>query len=251
MTIPSADIAHNIAQVQASIAQACQRAGRQPESVTLVAVSKFQPSQAVLAAVAAGLRHFGENRPEDALDKIAEVSNQAQQPLTWHMIGHIQTRKARLVLPAFSLVHSVDSLKLAHKLAQRAQETGQIARILLEMNVSGEASKEGLPAQAWQHDQAVRSALWREVEAILALPGLRVEGLMTMAPYEAEPESTRPVFRSLAALRQALAHDFGQPLDTLSMGMTNDYPIAIEEGATLVRVGRAIFGERIYPTSSP
>jgi len=246
--IDSSTIAHNIQQVQANIAQACQRAGRPLDDVTLIAVSKFQPSEAVLAALEAGVTHFGENRAEDALEKIAQVAQQVGSRPTWHMIGHVQSRKAKLIYPSFSLVHSVDSLKLAQKLASHAQEMGQPARILLEMNISGESSKEGLPARDWQHNPSIRSSLWRSVETILAVPNVRVEGLMTMAPYEAEPEATRPVFRSLAALRERLAQDFGQPFSTLSMGMTNDYPIAVEEGATLVRVGRAIFGERTYPT---
>lgn len=247
--IDSAAIAHNIQQVQAHMAEACQRAGRSVADVTLVAVSKFQPTEAVLAAFEAGVTHFGENRAEDAVEKIAQVAQQASKPITWHMIGHVQSRKAKLIYPAFSLVHSVDSLKLAQKLAQYAQETGQTARILLEVNISGESSKEGLPAYDWQRNLSVQRELWRSVESILSVPNVRVEGLMTMAPYEAQPEATRPVFRSLAALRERLAHDFGQLFSTLSMGMTNDYPVAIEEGATLVRVGRAIFGERIKPTT--
>lgn len=247
--IDSAAIAHNIQQVQAHMAEACQRAGRSVADVTLVAVSKFQPTEAVLAAFEAGVVHFGENRAEDAVEKIAQVAQQASKPITWHMIGHVQSRKAKLIYPAFSLVHSVDSLKLAQKLAQYAQETGQTARILLEVNISGESSKEGLPAYDWQRNLSVQQELWRSVESILSVPNVRVEGLMTMAPYEAQPEATRPVFRSLVALRERLAHDFGQPFSTLSMGMTNDYPVAIEEGATLVRVGRAIFGERIKPTT--
>ncbi|MCS6836056.1 MAG: YggS family pyridoxal phosphate-dependent enzyme [Anaerolineae bacterium] len=246
--IDSAAIAHNIEQVQAHIAEACQRTGRSIDDVTLVAVSKFQPPEAVLAALEAGVTHFGENRAEDALEKIAQVAQRTSKPITWHMIGHVQSRKAKLIYPAFSLVHSVDSLKLAQKLARQAQEMGRPARILLEVNVSGESSKEGFPAYDWQHNPATQHELWRSLEAILAVPNVQVEGLMTMAPYEAKPEATRPVFRSLAALRERLAQDFGQPFATLSMGMTNDYAIAIEEGATLVRVGRAIFGERVYQT---
>jgi len=166
------------------------------------------------------------------------------QAVTWHMIGHIQSRKARDVVPLFSVVHSVDSLKLADKLARLAVEKDGQLDVLLEVNVSGEASKSGLNAANWSTDTTVRALIWREVEAIVALPGLRVRGLMTMAPIVEDMEQTRPVFAALAGLRTALVESLGVPLPDLSMGMTDDYPVAIEEGATLVRVGRAIFGQR-------
>lgn len=238
-----ADIPANIAAVRETLAAACARSGRSPDEVTLVAVSKTVPPALVLAAAAAGIQHFGENRVEEAEGKIPALQTAAPH-LHWHMIGHIQSRKARRVPGLFHLVHSVDSLRLAERLAESAQEQGQVLDVLLEVNISGEASKYGLQAAGWQADRAVRESLWQEVRGILALPALRVRGLMTMAPYDAEMEHARPVFAGLAALRRALQADLGQPLPELSMGMTDDYPVAVEEGATLIRVGRAIFGER-------
>lgn len=244
MTENVTSIADNIGQVRLEIAVACERAGRSPDEVTLIAVTKTHPAEAVIAAAQAGVTHFGENRVEEAEGKILTVNAALSTRPTWHMIGHIQSRKAKLIPPLFDVVHSVDSLKLAEKLAQKAQELKQTLDIFLEVNVSGEESKEGLAGVGWEDNADVRDALWPTCQQILALPGLNVRGLMTMAPYEAEAEETRPVFRSLARLRDALRSDLGAALPDLSMGMTNDYPVAIEEGATLVRVGRAIFGER-------
>jgi len=160
------------------------------------------------------------------------------------MVGHIQSRKAKDVPPLFQVVHSVDSVKLAAKLSAEMVNSGGALDALLEINVSGEASKSGFAATGWGSDAAIRERLWQEISQVLALPGLRVRGLMTMAPIVPDMEHARPVFRRLAALRQALSADFGVPLPELSMGMTDDYPVAVEEGATLVRIGRAIFGER-------
>jgi len=235
-------IAANIARVHAEIAAACARAGRSPDEVTLIAVSKTHPASALLAAAQAGITHFGENRIEEAEGKIPTVNAALTVPPTWHMIGHIQSRKAKLIPPLFDVVHSVDSVKLAEKLASQAG--GRTLDIFLEVNVSGEETKEGLSAVGWEEHEAVRAALWPTLREIFAVSHLNVRGLMTMAPYEAEAEATRPVFRSLARLRDALRDSFGVALPDLSMGMTNDYAVAIEEGATLVRVGRAIFGER-------
>ena len=237
-------IVDNLNQVQEHIADACARANRDQSSVTLVAVSKTHTVEAVLEATAAGLQHFGENRVEEGGTKIPAVNQRSPVPLTWHMIGHIQSRKAKDVLPLFQVVHSVDSLKLADKLSRLAVEAGTQMDVLREMNVSGEASKSGLGAYRWQDDQAVHEQLWQEIGNILALPALNVRGLMTMAPIVEESEETRPVFASLVGLREMLVGAFKIPLPDLSMGMTDDYPVAIEEGATLVRIGRAIFGER-------
>ncbi|MDZ4764419.1 MAG: YggS family pyridoxal phosphate-dependent enzyme [Chloroflexota bacterium] len=238
-------IAENIARVQDTIAAACARTGRDPVSVTLIAVSKTHPASAVVEAVAAGVQHFGENRVEEAETKISSVrASVAAAPLTWHMIGQIQSRKAKAVAPLFGVVHSVDTLKLAIKLADAAVEGGKTLDVLLEMNVSGEASKGGFVASAWARDPAVRDALFADVAALVALPGVRVRGLMTMAPIVARMEAARPVFESLAGLRAALSETLKIALPDLSMGMTDDYPVAIEAGATLVRVGRAIFGDR-------
>ncbi len=226
----------NSARVQERIAAAAARAGRDPADVTLVAVSKTQPVDVILAAYAAGLRLFGENRVEEAGPKAAEVQVRlASSPSpVWHMIGHLQSRKAADVLPWAGLVHSVDSVKLATRLS-RSVAGGAVLPVLLEVNVAGEANKYGFrPAE-------VPAA----AEAIAALPGLRIEGLMTMAPLVADPELARPTFRGLARLRAELARRYpAMAWRHLSMGMTDDFEVAIEEGATLVRIGRALFGER-------
>jgi pyridoxal phosphate enzyme (YggS family) len=237
-------VARNLSVVHETIAAACARANRDPASVTLVAVSKTHPESVILEAVAAGLQHFGENRVEEGSTKIPAVNRQTPVSITWHMIGHIQSRKAKDVLPLFQVVHSVDSVKLAEKLSRLATEAGKRLDALVEINVSGEASKSGFPASNWATEPAVRERLWQEVGQVLALPGLNVRGLMTMAPIVEQMEQARPVFAGLAALRQALVSAFQKPLPDLSMGMTDDYPVAIEEGATIVRIGRAIFGER-------
>lgn len=234
----------NIATVKAKIAEHCERAGRSVEGVTLVAVSKTHPPEAILEAVDAGLQHFGENRVEESERKIPFVNTRTTVPLTWHMVGHVQSRKAKEVAPLFHVVHSVDSLKLANKLAT-ARPVGNELDVLIEMNVSGEASKEGLFAHQWQNDVVVRERLNQQLRDFIAVPGLRVVGLMTMAPIVPEPEQARPVFRSLRELRDWLSESLNHPLPQLSMGMTDDYGVAIEEGATMVRIGRAIFGERM------
>lgn len=160
------------------------------------------------------------------------------------MVGHIQSRKAKQIPELFQVVHSVDRLKLAVKLSELMNGTGRTLDVLLEMNISGEQSKSGFPVMGWSSDAAVRTSVGEAVREIAALPGLRVRGLMTMAPIVPDMEQTRPVFANLARLRAALADDLGIMLPDLSMGMTDDYPVAVEEGATIVRVGRAIFGPR-------
>jgi pyridoxal phosphate enzyme (YggS family) len=223
-----------IAAVQARIAAAARRAGRDPAEVTLVAVTKTQPASVVIAAYRAGLRIFGENRVEEAGPKAAEVAGllTPDPPPAWHIIGHVQSRKAADVLPWASMIHSVDSEKLARRLSRFCAEAGVTLSILLELNVAAEASKYGLaPADAG-----------RAVEAIAALPGLCIVGLMTMAPIAADPEETRPVFAGLRRLRDDLSRRFPEvDWRHLSMGMTDDFEVAVEEGATLVRIGRAIF----------
>ncbi|MBN1967114.1 MAG: YggS family pyridoxal phosphate-dependent enzyme [Anaerolineae bacterium] len=240
-------IAARLGEVQAAIAAACHAANRQANEVRLVAVSKTHPAQDVVAAVLAGQVDFGENRPEEANEKMPAVA--AQLPpgsaIRWHMIGHIQSRKARHVIKGFALIHSLDSLKLADKLARLAADEGRTLDVLLEVNVSGEASKYGWQAPDWQHSATTRAALWEDVRQVLALPELRVHGLMTMAPLVADPEQVRPVFAALRALRDALREDFPQAAwHELSMGMSDDFPVAIGEGATIIRIGRAIFGAR-------
>jgi pyridoxal phosphate enzyme (YggS family) len=239
------NLAERVAAVQAEIARACGHAGRSPDTVTLIAVSKTHPAATISEALAAGIRHFGENRVEEALPKMAEVALLARAPVRWHMIGHVQSRKARTITPQFALLHSLDSVKLAGGISRAHQEQGTAMPVLLEINISGEATKEGLAAYCWQEDAAIRRALWDEIAQIVALPGVAVRGLMTMAPLADDPEAARPVFAGLRGLRDALADDFPQAgWSELSMGMTDDYAVAIEEGATLVRIGRAIFGAR-------
>lgn len=235
-------IAQNLAGVRARIADAATRAGRTPDDVTLVAVSKTFPAEAVREAAAAGQIDFGENRVEEALLKMADA---ADARLRWHMIGHVQSRKARDVAGPFALIHSIDSLKLARRLNEHASALGVTAAVLLEMNVSGEASKDGFPAGDWRREPAAFANLARDVELILALPNVRVRGLMTMAPLVATPDDARPCFAALRALRDALADRYPSgDWSQLSMGMTDDFEAAIAEGATIVRIGRAIFGSR-------
>jgi pyridoxal phosphate enzyme (YggS family) len=237
-------IYENIRHVQATIADACAQRGRSSHEVTLIAVSKTHPVDHILEAVDVGLQHFGENRVEESESKIPQVMAKTNASLTWHMIGHVQSRKAKEVAPLFQVVHSVDTVKLASKLAA-ALPGDKTLNVLLEMNVSGEASKEGMDASLWRTDSHVRDWLVGEIREIIALPGLNVVGLMTMAPIVEHPEDARPVFISLRGLRDMLSESLSHPLPHLSMGMTDDYPVAIEEGATMVRIGRAIFGERL------
>ena len=240
------DIEGNLTRVHDKIADAASRAGRDPADVTLVAVTKTFSADVVLAAYEAGARHFGENRPREGVSKMTALEAYlSDSPPTWHMIGHIQSRKARRVVEYYNVVHSVDRLKIAHGLSQYANEAGCQLPVLLECNVSGEGSKFGFPLEDWQEEEQRRKAFFSAVAEILELPGLQVQGLMTMPPYVDDPEDVRPLFVSLRLLRDALrerfpAGDWGH----LSMGMTNDFEVAVEEGATMVRVGRGIFGAR-------
>jgi PLP dependent protein len=231
-------LSDNLQGVQERIAAAARRTGRDPAQVTLVAVTKNQPREAIAAAFDLGLRHFGENRVEEAEPKIPGLPGD----ITWHMIGHIQSRKAKQVVPLFDMVHSLDSVKLAARLHRLCAEEGKRLPVLLQVNVSGEESKYGLAAERWAEDGAQRRELLAAVAEIVALPGLQLQGLMTMAPIVADPEEVRPVFAALRRLRDELAAIHPEAgWQHLSMGMTDDFEAAIEEGATLVRIGRAIF----------
>ena len=234
-------IADNVNRIRELIAEAAQRAGRDPADITLVAVTKTHPPEVVRWAAEAGLADMGENRVEEALPKIAAV---ALPQLRWHLIGHVQSRKAKAVIEAgFTLVHSVDSIKLAERLNRFAIELGRFQPILLECNVSGEASKSGFEMS----DPARWANQWPDFEKILALPNLHVRGLMTIAPLVENSAQAQPYFARLRALREACAARFPASVETwreLSMGMTDDFEAAIAEGATLVRIGRALFGER-------
>lgn len=218
------DVAAGADRVRERMARACRRAGRDPASVTLVAVSKGQPAEAIAAAREAGIRHFGENRIQEAIPKIEQATG-AGVEATWHLVGHLQSNKARAAANAFDVIHSVDSARLLRRLDAAAPAPRDV---LLQVNVAAEPQKEGVAPE--------------EVEGLVAAArgaaNLRVRGLMTIAPMAGDPEDVRPVFRAL----RLLAERFNLP--ELSMGMTDDFEVAIEEGATLVRVGRAIFGER-------
>lgn len=237
-------IADNIKLIKQKISEACGRVNRDPAGVTLVAVSKTHPANRVVEAVQAGLQHFGENRVEEAQIKIPAVNQQVSTPVIWHMVGHLQSRKAKEAISFFQVVQSVDSLKLATKLSNLAIEAGRQQDILLEMNVSGETAKYGFQASNWEKNPEILDQLWRNLEPLWALKGLNVRGLMTMAPIAENPQDVRPVFASLAALKGAIGQHFGVNLPDLSMGMTDDYEVAIEEGTTMIRIGRAIFGDR-------
>ncbi|HLQ27609.1 MAG TPA: YggS family pyridoxal phosphate-dependent enzyme [Ktedonobacteraceae bacterium] len=225
-------LAANLAQVHSHITGAAQRAGRSPADITLVAVSKTVPLDLVQIAYNLGVTDFGENRVQDALPKIAEFHPPGMR---WHMIGHLQSNKAGKIVGHFDAVQSIDSLHLAQTLQRHAEEQEKRLPVLLQVNVSGEASKEGMTL-------AETPALARQ---IAALPALEVQGLMTIAPLVDHPEEVRWVFRGLRDLRAQLQHELPHcSWQHLSMGMTDDYQVAIEEGATIVRIGRAIFGER-------
>jgi hypothetical protein len=209
-----------------------------------VAVTKTHPPEVVAAAIAAGAHTFGENRVQEAAAKIAALAEQ-HSGLRWHLIGHLQRNKARLAAELFDLVHSVDSLRLAEALSRHAQDLGRRLPILLQVNVSGEGSKEGFALPGGVTNQPGFDALLPEWERLLALPALEVRGLMTVAPIVDHPDQARPTFQALRELRDALARRFPNTAwIELSMGMTDDFEAAIAEGATIVRVGRAIFGER-------
>jgi pyridoxal phosphate enzyme (YggS family) len=242
------EVAYNLTQVQERVAEAALRVGRQPAEVTLVAVTKTRPPEAVVDAYQAGVRHFGENRVEEGMPKIPAVRAAISGPQpAWHMVGHVQSRKAQDVAGHFDYVHSVDRLKIARRLSRFAGEAGQQLPVLLECNVSGEESKYGFDLRDWAQDADRREAFFVAVDEILSLPGLATQGLMTMAPFVADPETVRPVFASLCALLDALRERFpAHEWRHLSMGMTDDFEVAIEEGATMVRIGRAIFGPRPY-----
>jgi PLP dependent protein len=239
---PATDIERALARVRERISAAALHAGRAPAEITLVAVSKTFPAQAVRDAMAAGQRDFGENRVEEAVPKIAEIDDATAH---WHLIGHLQTRKAKDAAGHFALIHSVDTLKLATAINSRVVELAPAQDILLECNISGEESKSGFALQGWQSYATLWQAFTREVEQIIALPHVRVRGLMTMAPIVEDAELARPTFSGLRALRDALRLRFPQVgWEHLSMGMSDDFEVAIAEGATLVRIGRAIFGTR-------
>ncbi len=231
-------IQHNLEQVRERIERAAQSVGRNAEEVRLVVVTKAQPVEVVSAVIEAGARILGENYPEETLPKIQALQ---QTDVSWHMIGHLQSRKAGMVAEYFDLLQSLDSLRLAEKLDRLLVERQRILPVLLEFNVGGEESKHGW--QAWE--QAQWENLLPEVEAVLTLTHLEVRGRMTMPPLYGDPEQTRPYFVRLRVLGDFLARRFAPAnFREFSMGTSADYPTAVQEGATFVRIGTAIVGPR-------
>jgi PLP dependent protein len=224
------DFAANLEAVQRRINAACERAGREPNSVTLVAVTKTQPPEVVTEAAKAGMNLFGENKVQEAKAKIPLCPSR----LRWHMVGHLQTNKCRDAVALFEMIQSVDSLHLAEEIAKRAEQAAKTMPVLLEVNAVGEASKFGYPPEQ----------LLAELSQLNALPRLEIHGLMTVPPWTPDPEKVRPVFRQLRELKARCEQILGAPLPHLSMGMTGDFEVAIEEGATIIRVGTALFGAR-------
>jgi pyridoxal phosphate enzyme (YggS family) len=224
-------LSDRLALVHETIAAAAARAHRSPDDIELVAVSKTHAPEDIAEALSAGQTIFGESRVQEAKAKIPLISGRAR----WHFIGHLQKNKLRHALGlGFDLLHGIDSLDLARDLDRIAEEAGAHPHVLIEVNVAGESSKFGFSPDR----------LKAQLEELLALPRLQIDGLMTIAPFATEPEPSRPHFATLRELRETLQTEFRVPLPELSMGMSGDYAVAVEEGATLVRVGTAIFGTR-------
>ena len=238
-------ITDNYHAVLERITLAAQRANRDPQTVRLVVVTKGQPAFRARAAVRAGARDLGENYPEEGVEKMAQLT---RPDIRWHMIGHVQRRKSRLVVAHYDMLHSLDSLALAQRLNRQCAESQRMLPVLLEFNVGGEASKFGWPA--W--DESQWDALWPDVEGVLACEHLLVQGVMTVPPPVSAPEAARPYFQRLRRLRDELARRYpAAPWEHLSMGMSADFEVAVEEGATLVRVGSAILGPRAKTAGAP
>lgn len=223
-------LAENLDAIQHRIHAACARAERDPGSVTLLAVTKTQPPEIINEAAKLGLVFFGENKIQEAKSKIPLCSGK----LRWHFIGHLQTNKCRDAVELFEVIQSVDSLHVAQEISKRAEQAAKTVPILLEVNLAGEASKFG-----YRPDKFVA-----ELQQLNALPRLEIHGLMTVPPWTSNAENVRPVFRQLRELKERAEQVLGAPLPQLSMGMTGDFEVAIEEGATIVRIGTALFGPR-------
>ena len=224
----------NIAEVKERIAKACEKAGRDPSEVTLIAVSKTMPVEDLLKARELGMTHFGENKVQEIVEKYDQIPKDQ----TWHMIGHLQRNKVKYIIDKVAMIHSVDSLRLAETISKEAAKKDVVMPVLIEVNVAGEESKFGVSPED------VKPL----VKEISVLPNIRVEGLMTIAPFVENGEENRPVFRSLREISVDIARENidNVSMNELSMGMTVDYDVAVEEGATMVRVGTAIFGKRNY-----
>jgi pyridoxal phosphate enzyme (YggS family) len=224
------DLAANLETIRQRIRTACERAGRNPDSVTLLAVTKTQTPEIVKAAAELGLLLFGENKVQEAKAKIPLCPGK----LRWHFIGHLQSNKCRDAVELFEMIQSVDSLSLAQEINKRAEQAARRMPVLIEVNVAGEASKFGCKPEQ----------LLAELKQLNALPRIEIHGLMTVPPWSPEAEDSRPHFRRLRELKAKCEQVLGAPLPHLSMGMSGDFEIAIEEGATIVRVGTALFGPR-------
>jgi pyridoxal phosphate enzyme (YggS family) len=230
-------LAENLDSIQQRIRAACARAGRDASSVTLLGVTKGQPPESVTEAGKLGLAFFGENKIQEAKAKIPLCSGK----LRWHFIGHLQTNKCRDAVELFEMIQSVDSLYLAQEISKRAEQAGKTMPILLEVNLAGESSKFGYHPEK----------LLAELSQINALPKVEIHGLMTVPPYTTNAENVRPVFRQMRELKARAEQTLSAPLPHLSMGMSGDFEVAIEEGATIVRVGTALFGARKSVKSTP
>ncbi|MCB8929068.1 MAG: YggS family pyridoxal phosphate-dependent enzyme [Ardenticatenaceae bacterium] len=238
-------------EVLQQIAQSAAEANRNPNDITLVAVTKTWPAELILEAYAAGMRHFGENRAEELAEKrpFVEAKLGPDSGIVWHFIGTLQSRKTNPIADHADVFHALDRLKIANRLSNRLVENGRAQSrplpTFLEINISGEMSKSGVNCVDWENSATQRAEIRNFSKTVAALPGLTLQGLMTMAPWDAELEFIRTVFKRTRLLAEWLAEamELERPL-ALSMGMTDDYPLAIAEGATHVRVGRALFGER-------
>lgn len=227
------------------IAHSARASGRSPQAVRLVVVTKTQPLHTVLAAIQAGAAILGENYPEEGVQKMRALPESST--VEWHMIGHVQSRKAQLIPSSYAMLHSLDSLKLAIRLDRFSREAGVKLPVLLEFNVGDEQTKSGWLAR----DESRWGILLQEMDALLALPNLQVRGLMTMPPLGALAEDSRPYFQRLRRLRDYLASQFPRAdFSQLSMGTSADYQVAVQEGASLVRIGSAIIGARHYKTEN-
>jgi pyridoxal phosphate enzyme (YggS family) len=224
------DLEANLNSIRAKIAAACDRVGRDPRTVTLLGVTKGQPPEAVNDAMRCGLTLFGENKLQEAKAKIPLCSGKAR----WQMIGHLQSNKCRDAVELFEMIQSVDSLSLAQEISKRCAQAGKTMPILLEINAVGEASKFGYKPEQ----------LLADLPQINALPHIEIHGLMTVPPWSPIAENVRPVFRQICELKKRTEEVLGAPLPHLSMGMSGDFEVAIEEGATIVRIGTALFGPR-------
>lgn len=240
MTDTQDAIRQNLAIVRERMKEAAAKAGRPEEQVRLLVVSKKQSIALIQQAIRAGIRYFGENYPEEAAEKLAFFKKESS--LEWDLIGHIQSRKAALVADGFNLIHSVDSLKIAEKLNRLRPEDSPAQRCLIEINIAAEENKDG-----YRLDSAEgRAHFYKELEAIASCGRLDMVGLMGMPPLQTDPEKNRACFAALRDLKDKLNGRFGLNLQELSMGTSHDYEIAIEEGATIIRLGEAILGKRIY-----